>query len=737
MKVKILLPVLVWLFSFGGMAQTPPAPSATPARPTLNRPPARALPAFPAATPATNAAPPIVTAPPGTPDLGAMTLRPPATAGSITNPDEILPAGSIQFTAASLDSVLEIYAEYVGRNVLQPASLPKAEIVLKQTTPLTKLEVVQMIEAALYLNQISLVNVGDKFVTVIPTTEAVKIPGIINTNDISQMPDLGSVVTHVVQLKYNKPSEMVQLLQPFASGSVATPITPLEGSSILVLRDNVANVKRMLEMIEKVDVVAESEILSEVIPIKFAKAEEIASALSTVGGGTAGSIGTRSSSGTTAGRSAGMNRGGMGNTGLNNPMMNQLGTTGAAQNPTPSSNTSFGDRVRSLINRAAGSGEFTILGETKIIADIRSNSLLVFAAKRDMDMIKDIIGKLDVVLAQVLIETIIMDVSLDNSWAFGVSGAQKARQFSGDFSGAGGMNLKRFTEVGNNNSPGGTNAFSDLIGTGLKYFGVVDQDIYLSIEAAAADNKINVIQKPRIQTSHATPASIFIGNTVPYVTGTYYGGGYGGGPGSSYQQLRVGIGLDVTPFINSDGLVVMQIQETIDEISGATDITGVGAVPNTTSRTLSAEVAVNDRESIMLGGFIRNSDNKNRSGVPVLKDIPLLGALFRSSGSSKERKELMVLMRPTVLRTPSIAALQVEVEKKRLPGVVSAEKELDKTERLLVEQETGAGKPGRKNKAASVKVKSDHDALDNFTQPQPFTPEDEILLNEPSGPASR
>ncbi|HNQ74823.1 MAG TPA: secretin N-terminal domain-containing protein [Verrucomicrobiota bacterium] len=730
MKVKILPTVLLLLFSLSGMAQTPPPATPAPARPTLSRPATRTLPVSPTNAPASHAAA-------GLPDLGALMARPPATVGTVPDPDKMMEANSINWTAASLENVLEIYAELVGRNVLQPATLPKAEIVLKQTTPLTKLEVVQMIEAALYLNQISLVNVGDKFVTVIPTAEAVKIPGIINTNAISHMPDLGSVVTHVVQLKYTKPSEMVQVLQPFASGSVATPITPLEGSSILVLRDNVANVKRMLEMIERVDTVAESEILSEVIPIKFAKAEEIASALSSVGGGTAGSIGTRASG--SAGRSAGMNRGGMGmgNTGFNNPMLNPMGAGAATQNPTPSSSTSFGDRVRNLINRAAGAGEFTILGETKIIADIRSNSLLVFAAKRDMDMIKDIIAKLDVVLAQVLIETIIMDVSLDNSWAFGVSGAQKARQFSGGFSGAGGMNLKRFTEVGNSSSSLGTNAFTDLIGTGLKYFGVVDQDIYLSIEAAAADNKINVIQKPRIQTSHATPASIFIGNTVPYVTSTYYGGGYAGGPGSSYQQLRVGIGLDVTPFINSDGLVVMQIQETIDEISGSTDITGVGAVPNTTSRTLSAEVAVNDRESIMLGGFIRNSDNQNKSGVPILKDIPLLGALFRSSGSSKERKELMVLMRPTVLRTPSIAALQVNEEKKRLPGVVAAEKQLDKTERALAEQEVERTKSGPKQKPAKTEVKSDQDALDDFTRSRPFTPEEELLLGEPSQPAAK
>src|SRR4029077_3367885 len=125
----------------------------------------------------------------------------------------------------------------------------------------------------------------------------------------------------------------------------------------------------------------------------------------------------------------------------------------------------------------------------------------------------------------------------------------------------------------------------------------------------ASDSRVNVIQKPRILTSHATPGSIFVGGTIPYVTSTYYGGGFNGGPSSSYQQLSVGIGLTVTPYINPDGLVVMQIDETIDELAGSTPISGVGNVPNTNSRKLSAEVAVRDGDSVMLGGFIRNSSD--------------------------------------------------------------------------------------------------------------------------------
>jgi general secretion pathway protein D len=614
---------------------------------------------------------------------------------------------------------LTIYSELVGRNLLRPTSLNmKQDIVLKQTTPLTKLEVVQMIEAALYLNQVSVINVGEKFVTVMPTAEAFKIPGIINTNSVTDLPVLGTIITHVVQLKYVKPSEMQAVLQPFASGTAPNPVYPVDSSGILVLRDNVANVKRMLEMIEKVDIVAQSEIISEVIPIKYAKAEEIASALGSVGGGTGGTVGTRAS-GTTSSATGANRLGGLGQPGA----YNQPGSTGAipGANPTPSSNASFGDRVRNLITKAAGAGDFNILGQTKIIADIRSNSLLVFASRQDMEMIKDIISKLDVVLAQVLIETIILDVTFSDSWNLGVSGSQTAKRFSGSGTAIGAVNN------GNPLLSTLTNAFPNNLGSGLNYFGVMNgnPNWEVAVQAFASDNRVNVIQKPRIQTSHATPASIFIGSTVPYVSGTYYGYGAGTGGSSSYQQLRVGIGLNVTPFINQDGLVVMKIDETIDELDGSTPIANVGNVPNTKSSTLSAEIAVRDKETIILGGIIRNSDTKNKSGVPLLKDIPLLGALFSSRDSSKKRQELIVLMRPTVLRTPEAAALQVDVEKERLPGVRAAEKQLDKVELERANQE-------KKKRQTSSETRPNKSSQSSFDQVTPFTAEDEKLLLTPT-----
>jgi len=717
------------------------AAALTNSRPVAPRPPRPAnLPAMPAATtttpppgpaPTPTALPPTTPAPVALPaipaDAGAIAIRPPANANNISEPNRIYPAGTIDFPAASLEQILTIYSELVGRNLLRPTSLNmKQDIVLKQTTPLSKLEVVQMIEAALYLNQVSVINVGEKFVTVMATAEAFKIPGIINTNAVSDLPVLGTIITHVVQLKYVKPSEMQTVLTPFASGTAPNPIFPVDSSGILVLRDNVANVKRMLEMVEKVDIVAQSEIISEVIPIKYAKAEEIASALSSVGGGTGGTVGTRASASTAVGSGANrLGAGGLGQTGG----YNQPGATGAVPgaNPTPSSGASFGDRVRNLITKAANSGDLTILGTTKIIADIRSNSLLVFASRQDMEMIKDIISKLDVVLAQVLIETIILDVAMGDNWSLGVTAGQAPRT-KGDITSGGYANNPKGTSLATLNdflTKSSTTNLNGIFpaGDGLNYFGRFGGDLDVAVTALAGDSRINVIQKPRIQTSHATPAAIFIGQTVPYISGTY--NGYGAnGVSSSYQQLRIGIGLNVTPFINQDGLVVMKIEETIDDIAEYKKIDG-NDVPTTSSRTLSAEIAVRDRETIILGGIIKNSDSKSKSGVPLLKDIPLLGALFSSSSANKNRSELMVLMRPTVLRTPELAAAQVAVEKERLPGVRAAEKELDEIELKRASKD-------KKRRDSSPQLERRSTAAPNFDQATPFTPEEERLLLTPT-----
>jgi general secretion pathway protein D len=133
------------------------------------------------------------------------------------------------------------------------------------------------------------------------------------------------------------------------------------------------------------------------------------------------------------------------------------------------------------------------------------------------------------------------------------------------------------------------------------------------------------------------------------------------------------------------------VSQTIDELAGTTKI-GNDEVPNTTTRTATSVVSVRDGETIMLGGFIRSSKTKARSGVPLLKDIPLLGALFRSSSASNQRSELIVLMRPTVLVSPENAADTAKLELETLPGVKQAQADFKAQEKEIADKAQRAQK---------------------------------------------
>jgi len=672
MKTTTLI-LILFLTALELWAQPSPSPRRLPQRVNL----ATNAPAAPAMPPV-----------PGTPPAAAAASVPAAPAAP-KPPEEMIPAGNINFQGVDVSQVLDVYAQLVGRTMLR-AGLPPAQIILRTETPLTKTEAIQALQAVLALNGIALVNVGDKFVKVLPVDQANSAGAKINHGEASQLPDMGSYVTHIVQLKYLKPSEMVPIIQPFAK--LANSILPIDANGILVLRDNAENVKRMLEMIEQVDVSVPAEYISEVIPIKYALAEDIANALNSLGGSGGGtvSMGSSAAKPSVSGLSSPGGTG-TGGTQSGNPAGQQRGFgSQATPGGTPTGGTTFQQRLQSIIQRASGGqqDQIQVFGQTKIIADTRSNSLLVFATQADMDRIKAVIAKLDVLLSQVLIESVIMEVSLGKQFNMGVSAAQNPSAIkTPNFKGTGGYlsGPSFFSFV--------TNSASSAIGTnlssGLSYFGQIGNSDYdIAIQAAASDNNISIIQKPRIQTFQAQKASFFVGQTVPYVTGSTYGSAYGNS--SSYSQLSVGVELDVTPFINPDGLVVMEINEEIDDINGSTFISGVGDVPNTDKRTLSSQVAVKDRDTIILGGAIRSQKSATSSGVPLLKDIPILGALFSSKSSNKTRDELLVLMRPTVLKTPDLAAMQAKKEESRLPGIANAEAKDNEEQRKQVEAEDKA-----------------------------------------------
>jgi len=645
---------------------------------SATRPGSLGIPGFPGAS---NAVPPGLSAASGTPTNAVA--RPPV----ITNPslEEPLPQGMIDFRSADLNQVLDIYSMMVNRTVLRPATLPAPTITLTTHGELTVREGIQALEAVLGLNGITMVNMGEKFVKAMPEAQGNTAGARFDTNSAAELPEMGQYITHVVQLKYAKPSELMAVLQPFIK--IPNAVLPIDGNQMLVLRDYTENVKRMLELIKKIDVAVPSEFVSEVIPIKYAKAADIAGALNSLssggGGATMGGTGT---TGSRSSRTSGMNRSGTGGIGgypgQAAPGMG-MQSTATGTTPAGAAGNSFSSRLQNIISRASQSGEIQVLGQTKIISDERTNSLLIYAGKDDMKTIKEIVAKLDVVLAQVLIEAAIISVTLTDSRDLGVSYLEQQPHGGNYFKGLGAINNGNTLSQ----SPlvsAATNAASSLP-SGFSYLASFGQDLDVSLTAAAANSRAKILQRPRIQTSHNEPASLFVGESRPYPTSSYYGGGGYGGY-SSIQQLQIGVTIEVTPLINPDGLVVMDIHTKIDSFEGNVTIQNVGDVPITSSKEAQAKISVRDHDTIILGGLIETDKNNNASGVPLLMDIPILGNLFRSSHKDETRSELIVLIRPTVLPTPEIAALAAVAEKNKMPGVRGMEKEIRDEEQKRLKQ---------------------------------------------------
>ena len=324
-------------------------------------------------------------------------------------------------------------------------------------------------------------------------------------------------------------------------------------------------------------------------------------------------------------------------------------------------------RLRGIINRA--SGDIQILGDAQIIPDLGSNSILVFANKRDMEMIKKIIEKLDSVQPQVLIEAIILEVTLNDSFSSGVS-YSKTGITSGNSTGG---------AIVNNGTPwadpSGLNNLTDMAsatGGGFSYLGSIGNSFDVALNLASSDSKVNILSRPRIQTAHAKEASFFVGQTRPIVTGTFNNIS---GNSSQYQQTEIGIELTVYPLINPEGLVVMEILQDVETLGEEVRIDN-NDVPTTVLSSASATVAVRDRETIILGGFIQSTRNKSNSGVPWLRNIPVLGNLFGSRSKDNTRRELIILIRPTVLATPEAAAIKATEEKNKLSGIREGELEV-------------------------------------------------------------
>ena len=574
----------------------------------------------------------------------------------------VIPAGHTM-QGIPLPTLLEEYGALVGKTLIPAQNLPSVTFEFKTNNDLTFEEAKAFYETLLMQRQIAVVPQGDKFVQVIPAAEIAKTPPqYYPVLSVEALPDSELPVMGPFPLKHIPTAAAMDLLATLAKTPNA--VTTVEGSNVLILRDSANNVKRMLTVLTELDVEPGIKEDYELIKIRYALSADIAAVLSTLTNtpisGTAGSTGSRINTTTGANR------------------------TTTAATTTGNAGSNRGQLAQRLSQIQGGAGVtgtgLPILGDTKAVAYERGNEVLLIGTRRHLDKAKELIDKLDTIQPQVLIEAIIIDVALGDDKTFGVSlrenrTAANAREGGLRGALASALGPAAFTDT---SISGATSGFN--------YWGFLGSNWEVAVNAIENDSRVTMHSRPRIQTSHAELAELFIGDTRPVVTGTITD--ISGGTSSQYQMQKFGITLEVRPFINEEGLVVMDLVQQIQDIVGSQTING-NSVPITTDRSANAKVAVRDGEMIVLGGFIKTKTTTYEDGVPVLRDVPLLGKLFESTRDVDERNELIVLMRPTVLKTPEAAAVKAMSEQSNLPGIDLAkeeEKRLTEKYRNLVEE---------------------------------------------------
>jgi len=290
------------------------------------------------------------------------------------------------------------------------------------------------------------------------------------------------------------------------------------------------------------------------------------------------------------------------------------------------------------------------LGNLSITADETNNALAILATPQQYGTIEQALRKLDAAPLQVLLEAAIAEVTLTNDTKYGVQyfyQPNSANQIVLSDSGASSI-AQSF--------PG----FSYMFSNG--------NNIKVILDAIATVTHVEVVSSPEVMVLNNQTANLQVGDRIPIITQQAVSTVSGDAPiVNSVEYEDTGVILKVTPRVNRGGMVMLDISQEVSEVASATT-SGIQS-PTIQERKISSSVAVQDNETIVLGGLISDTHSTTKSGIPYLQDVPLLGNLFRDTGINKDRTELMVLITPHVVDDIRKARKVTDELRHRLPAV--------------------------------------------------------------------
>jgi general secretion pathway protein D len=584
---------------------------------------------------------------------------------------------------ADLGQIIEAVSAVTGKNFIVDPRV-RAQVTMLSSTPMSPAAFYEAFLSILQVHGFVAVPSGD-VIKIIPDANARQVPANDLPSSVSDSSD--EIVTQVVAVKNVSAAQLVPILRPLIPQYGHLAAYP--ASNMLIISDRASNVNRMMRIIQRIDQTGDENI--DVIPMQHASASEVVRIVNTLytsaaaeGGGmpTVKMVADdRTNSVLVSGEASQRLRLKTLITHLDTPLESGGDTQVRYLRYADAEKISqkLREQIQGISAAAApggapgGAPPIASGGGDKgvtIWAEPNTNALVVTAPPKVMRSVMSIVDRLDIRRAQVLVEAILVEMSADKAMDLGINWLILDRDAEGNTLPAGGF-VQPVDGTGIGQilqgvlNPDSVTSLPSGLTLGLGQIASTGTSWAALIRALNGIGNTNIIATPSIVTLDNEEAEIKIAQEVPFVTGQYTSQGISGGnngqvnPFQTINRQEVGNILKITPQINEGDSVLLKISQEASNIAASAQV-AVDLITN--KRTITTNVLVEDGGILVLGGLISEELRESKAQVPFLGAIPLLGELFKTRSVDKVKTNLMVFIRPRIIRDGTDAAIETNAK---------------------------------------------------------------------------
>lgn len=590
----------------------------------------------------------------------------------------------LNFSDVDIATMVKFISDLTGKNFVMDERV-KGKISVYSPSKLSSDEAFSVFTSVLELKGFTVVPAG-KVYKIIPTAQA-KQSGMKLLTEKDRVPVSDAYVTRIIPLERIPAQEAVTFLQPIVSkdGYIAA----FGANNMLMVVDSALNIQKLTAILARIDSPQKRE-GTETIFLKNATADSVATVirewLGGKGGRPAGQAGQQATSaaGVLVIPDSRLNALVIAGSDGDKEEIRQLVALMDVVPPTTSSkinvyyleNADAAEVAKVLDGIIKGvpapgqpGGAAAVPGQSpfeggkiSVTPDKATNSLVIMASPADYQNLLQVIQKLDKRRRQVFVQAVIAEVSLDKAKELGLQLAVSGGGVTGNTAGAGVFDPFSFLN-GTTQQTAVVTVLKELADSSNLQLGGV-------LKALVANGAVNVLSTPNILTSDNKEAEIFVGENVPFLSQTNLT--TGGVSQQSIERKDTGITLRITPQISEGEFVKLDIYQ---EISAVKDATNIGAARDliTTKRSAKTAVVVKDKDTVVIGGLIQDRDTETVNKIPILGDIPLLGWLFKTKSTRREKTNLMIVLTPRIIRGAQEMAEVSDLQKETFNDAVKLE----------------------------------------------------------------